>query len=191
MGRNSASPWPMSFSAPGMSSTTRLSARDDVAKASREGTLALMVPVTMSTDGRWVASTRWMPAARASWVMRWIESSTSRGATIMRSASSSTITSRYGYVRDLALGARQRLDLARAHGLVEVVDVLVAEHREVVVARVHLLDDPLERLRGLLGVGDDGRDEVRDALVNRRARRAWGPRAPCAPRWALRASGWT
>jgi hypothetical protein len=38
-----------------------------------------------------------MPAARASWVIRTIESSTSRGATIIRSASSSTTTSRNGY----------------------------------------------------------------------------------------------
>ena len=50
----------------------------------------------VDADGRWVASTRWIPEARASWVMRTIESSTSRGATIMRSASSSTTTSRYG-----------------------------------------------------------------------------------------------
>ena len=69
----------------------------DTAKASRLGTFALMRPVTTSTLGRWVASTRWMPEARASCVMRTIESSTSRGATIMRSASSSTTTSRYGY----------------------------------------------------------------------------------------------
>ncbi len=75
---------------------TRESAREEVAKASREGTFALIRPVTTSTDGRWVASTRWMPAARASWVIRTIASSTSRGATIIRSASSSTITSRYG-----------------------------------------------------------------------------------------------
>jgi hypothetical protein len=94
IGRNSASPWPTSFSAPGWSRTTRLSASEEVAKAIREGTLALMRPVTTSTLGRWVASTRWMPAARASWVIRTIDSSTSRGATIMRSASSSTMTSR-------------------------------------------------------------------------------------------------
>ena len=74
-------------------------------------------PVTTSTDGRWVASTRWMPAARASWVMRTIASSTSRGATIIRSASSSTITSRYGYGWQLALAALGRLDLAVPHGL--------------------------------------------------------------------------
>jgi hypothetical protein len=36
---------------------TRLSASDDTAKASRDGTLALMTPVMTSTDGRWVAIT--------------------------------------------------------------------------------------------------------------------------------------
>ena len=104
MGRKSPSPWPTSFSAPGWSRMTRESVIDDVANASREGTLALINPVTTSVEGRCVASTRWMPAARASWVMRTIESSTSRGATIIRSASSSTITSRYGY------GANTRSD---------------------------------------------------------------------------------
>ncbi len=52
--------------------------------------LALMTPVITLTDGRWVATTRWMPTARAIWAMRQIESSTSRAATIMRSESSST-----------------------------------------------------------------------------------------------------
>ena len=96
MGRNSPSPWPTSFSAPGWSRITRESVIEDVAKASRLGTLALIRPVTTSVLGRWVASTRWIPAARASWVIRTIESSTSRGATIIRSESSSTMTSRYG-----------------------------------------------------------------------------------------------
>ena len=96
IGRNSPSPWPTSFSAPGWSRMTRESVIEEVAKASRLGTLALIRPVTTSVLGRWVASTRWMPAARASWVIRTIESSTSRGATIIRSASSSTMTSRYG-----------------------------------------------------------------------------------------------
>ena len=82
-----------------------------VANASRDGTLALMRPVTTSTDGRWVASTRWIPDARASWVMRTIESSTSRGATIIRSASSSTITSRYGYGRSTRSLPTGQLDL--------------------------------------------------------------------------------
>ena len=61
IGRNSASPWPTSFSAPGWSRMTRESIRLEVEKASRDGTLALISPVTTSTLGRWVASTRWMP----------------------------------------------------------------------------------------------------------------------------------
>ena len=51
IGRNSASPWPTSFSAPGWSRMTRLSARLEVANASRDGTLALIRPVTTSTVG--------------------------------------------------------------------------------------------------------------------------------------------
>ena len=97
IGRKSPSPWPSSLSAPTLSRMTRLSVEELTANASRLGTFALIRPVTTSTDGRCVASTRWMPAARASCVMRTIESSTSRGATIIRSASSSTTTRRYGY----------------------------------------------------------------------------------------------
>ena len=40
-----------------------------------------------------------------------------------------------------------------------------AEVGQVVVAHVHLAHDPGQRLGGLLGVGDDRRDQVRDALV--------------------------
>ena len=50
---------------------------------------ALIRPVMMSADGRWVATIRWMPTARASWAMRQMRSSISPAATIMRSASSS------------------------------------------------------------------------------------------------------
>ena len=99
IGRNSPSPIPISFSAPGWSRMTRESVSDDVANASRDGTLVLIRPVTTSTDGRWVASTRWIPAARAFCVIRTIASSTSRGAVIIRSASSSTMARMYGYGR--------------------------------------------------------------------------------------------
>jgi hypothetical protein len=51
--------------------------------------LTLIVPVMMSVEGRCVASSRWMPTARAFWARRMIASSTSAGATIIRSASSS------------------------------------------------------------------------------------------------------
>ena len=42
-----------------------LSVIEETAKAMREGMLALIRPVITSTDGRWVATTRWIPAARA------------------------------------------------------------------------------------------------------------------------------
>ena len=73
---------------------TRESVCEETAKAIREGTLALIIPVMTSTEGRWVASTRWMPTARDFWASRMIASSTSCGLTIIRSASSSITTSR-------------------------------------------------------------------------------------------------
>ena len=86
------SPLPSSFSAPPVSRIVRLSIWLDTAKAMRLGMFALMTPVMTLTDGRCVAITRWMPAARASWARRQIDSSTSPGATIIRSASSSMMT---------------------------------------------------------------------------------------------------
>ena len=67
----------------------RLSTWLDTAKAMRLGMLALIRPVMTSTLGRWVATIRCIPAARAFWAMRQIESSTSLPTTIIRSASSS------------------------------------------------------------------------------------------------------
>ena len=51
IGRNRPSPWPTSFSAPGWSRMTRLSVIELVANESRLGTLALIRPVTTSTEG--------------------------------------------------------------------------------------------------------------------------------------------
>ena len=98
--------------------------------------------------------------------MRWIDSSTSRGATIMRSASSSTITSRYGYGAILRSEPGSGLTLPARTALLKSSTCLNPNVRQVVVARVHLAHHPVERLGGLLGVGDDRRDEVRDALVD-------------------------
>ena len=58
IGMKSPSPWPTSFSAPGLSKITRLSANELVAKERRDGTFALIKPVTTSTDGRCVARTK-------------------------------------------------------------------------------------------------------------------------------------
>ena len=87
--RNSMSPWPSSDSAPPWSRITRESVCEETAKAIREGMLTLIVPVMMSVEGRCVASTRWIPVARDFCARRMIASSTSAGATIIRSASSS------------------------------------------------------------------------------------------------------
>ena len=65
---------------------------DDTANAILDGTLAFIRPVITSTDGLWVAITRCIPAALASCESLTMASSTSPWATIIRSASSSTIT---------------------------------------------------------------------------------------------------
>ncbi len=88
------SPCPSSASAPLVSRITRESVCDETAKAMRDGTFALIMPVITSTDGRCVASTRWMPTARDFCASRMTASSTACGAIIIRSASSSITTSR-------------------------------------------------------------------------------------------------
>ncbi len=90
------SPRPSSCSAPLPSSTVRESTLEATWKAMRVGKLALMSPVTTSTEGRWVAMIRWMPTARAIWASRTSEVWTSPADTIIRSASSSTTTTQYG-----------------------------------------------------------------------------------------------
>ncbi len=68
----------------------------DTWNATRVGILALMRPVITSTDGRWVATTRWMPQARAFCARRAMGTSTFLPATIIRSASSSITTTIMG-----------------------------------------------------------------------------------------------
>ena len=66
-----------------------------------------------------------------------------------------------------AFTAGRNLDSPLGHRAVVVVDVFETERVQVVVPHVHLFDDPLQRLGGFFRVGDDGRDEVRNALVRR------------------------
>ena len=86
------SPLPISFSAPAMSRIVLESTWLVTANAMRLGILALISPVMTSTEGLCVAMIRWMPAALASCASRQIAVSTSFLATIIRSASSSTMT---------------------------------------------------------------------------------------------------
>ena len=63
-GAKSISPRPTSFSAPWVSRIMRDSMAEATAKAMRLGMLAFMRPVITSAEGRWVAMTRCIPAAR-------------------------------------------------------------------------------------------------------------------------------
>ena len=74
----------------------RDSIAEATAKAIREGIFAFIRPVMTSDEGRWVATIRWMPAARPIWATRQIDSSTSLAATSIRSASSSMTTTIWG-----------------------------------------------------------------------------------------------
>ena len=83
------SPRPSNCSAPFVSMMVRESTFDETRKEIREGKFALIKPVITSTDGRWVASTRWIPTARAICASRVMDSSTSRPEVIIKSANSS------------------------------------------------------------------------------------------------------
>ena len=64
------SPLPSKRSAPAWSKIVRESTACETAKAIRLGILALMTPVMTSTLGLWVATIKWIPAARANWGIR-------------------------------------------------------------------------------------------------------------------------
>ena len=57
-----------------------------------------IAPVMILASGRWVARMRWMPAARAFCVMRWMSGFTSLPHCPMRSAASSMMMTMYGTV---------------------------------------------------------------------------------------------
>ena len=57
------------------------------------------------------------------------------------------------------------LNLSLTHRLIEIVHVLIAVMGEVIVAGVHLTNHPLKSLSCLLRVRNDGRNQVRNALV--------------------------
>ena len=65
-------------------------------------------------------------------------------------------------------GARELLALALGFGdaCVVAVDVAHAELRHLLVALLHLAHRPLERHHRLLRIGDDGREQMRDAVVD-------------------------
>ena len=172
--------------------STRESACDEVMNAMRDGMFALMSPVTTSTRGRCVATTRWMPTARAICAIRQIASSTSRGATIMRSASSSITTTMNGRCSNSLLVPGRDAQRALAKALLVAVDVAHPDRREHLVAHLHLAHDPLRaprrrasgaRSRAMSRCGTSAKWRELDPLGV--------DRAPAAPRRAWCASGST
>ena len=180
------SPWPSSCSAPCSLRMVRLSILEATLKLMRAGKFALMVPVTMSTDGRCVAMMRWMPAARAICARR------CTAALDLLAGDDHQIGElvdddddvRHRLGRHLLLlvdgfagavveaglhGARKMLAAALrlAHARVEGFDVAHRQRRHALVALLHLADGPVERGDGLVRVGDDGRQQMRNAVVDR------------------------
>ena len=92
IGLYNISPFPRSFSAPVISRIVLESIEEETANDTRVGIFDLITPVIISADGLWVATIKCIPAARASWVILIIDSSTSLAATNIKSASSSIIT---------------------------------------------------------------------------------------------------
>ena len=64
------SPLPINLSAPLSSRIVRESIFWVTLKEIRVGMLLLIRPVMTLTEGRWVATIRWMPTARDNWVRR-------------------------------------------------------------------------------------------------------------------------
>ena len=90
--KKSISPRPIRLWALGLLRIVLESIPEATLKAIRAGKLALIRPVTTSVEGRCVARTIWIPAARAFWAKRAIGCSASRPAVIIRSDHSSTIS---------------------------------------------------------------------------------------------------
>ena len=167
------SPRPSSRSAPLPSRMTRESILEETLNAIRDGRFALMTPVRTSTEGRCVATTRWMPD----------------GARLLRQPDDRLLDflgrrhHEVGQLVDDDHDERHRLELQvglvrvlRAHArdglgvldrrvvLLGVADL--AEVGERLESLLHLVDRPLQRVGGLLRVDDDRRQQVRQVLVD-------------------------
>src|SRR3979490_2025815 len=182
------SPCPRSCSPPCSPKMVRLSIFEVTWNEMRVGKLALMVPVMTSTEGRCVAMMTWMPAARAIWARRCTAASISLPATSIRSAISSMMTTMKGNgVRSISSSSKvgrrasgsmrvwplgvspwPSLALARRRDQAFVVarDVAHAQRAHGAVAILHLAHHPLQRHDRLARLGDDGREQMRDVLVD-------------------------
>ena len=173
------SPLPTSFSAPGWSRITRLSVRLDTANAMRAGMLALMTPVMTLTLGRCVATIRWMPTARAFWAMRVIALLDVAGrhhhqvVELVDDDDDVRQPLERRPVGSVALGGPSQpssrrpwpAELAAVERGVVAGDVAEADLEQQVVAALHLLHRPPQRVGRLLRVGDRLREQVGQPVV--------------------------
>ena len=183
---NSMSPMPSNCSAPCSPRMVRESNLEMTWKEMRVGKFALMVPVMTSTDGRCVAMITWMPAARAICARRCTAASISLPATIIRSAISSTTTTMNGSGSSASgcssnvgrpvseskpVCTRAGNDLALAAGVLDAfvvaADVAHAELAHRAIAAFHFAHGPFQRGHRFGRLGDDGRHQMRDAVVDR------------------------
>ncbi len=123
----------------------RESILDGTRKAMRQAKLFLIVPVMTSIDGRWVAMTRWMPTARASWARRPMQELDVLGADHHQLGQLVDDDDDVGQGLELLLlllGQRPLLlgDELPHLGVV-LVDVADLDALELLVALLHLLDD--------------------------------------------------
>ena len=120
----------------------------------RLGMFALISPVTTSTLGRWVATTRWMPTARGHLrdaADRVLDSSGRHHHQVGQLVDHDDDVA---HVPVLVLPSDRQAQRALAQALLVAVDVAHADRREHLVAHLHLAHDPLERLGGPLRVHD-------------------------------------
>ena len=132
---------------------TRESACELTANAMRDGMLALIRPVMTSTDGRCVATTRWIPVARAE----------------LRQTHDRRLDARRRDQHEVGQLVDDDHDVRQLFvGILGVVlfDLAHAGFSEALVARVHFFGHLEERAGGEARVGDDVLDEVRDAVVD-------------------------
>ena len=131
----------------------------------RVGMLALMRPVITSTMGRWVATTRWMPTARAIWARRVI-GFFNVGA-VEHHEVGQLVDDDDEEGKGLLFLAIVEEGRHRAfEELVVLVDVAYAAAGEELEAALHFADGVAQGVGCQLGLGDDGRKEMRNAFIH-------------------------
>jgi hypothetical protein len=105
-----------------------------------------------------------MPTARAICARRVIDSSTLPESSIIRSANSSMMMTMYG-IGLSSESSPNRLGVLVVEQLVVLIDVADAFGRQQFQPALHLAHGVAQRIGGQLGLGDDGRVQMRHAFV--------------------------